>query len=226
MGWRADIRKLSHIGKDSVDIRPCFFIGWNAAVFGHFGKTGIIGGQRQRNIPLEGIKQKPQIAYPAIHVLARIKTIGHLQALGGSRHQLHQATGTGPRYRLGVIAGLGLDHGPDQRGADTVLARRSGNQVLKLLGIARCCPETGAQLLILAQVTHEDLELLAGGGIGEMDNPLLILVTVNIGGRRTGQQVPTQRHDAEQQQRSPEYAVVQQASRDTGIHSDFTFRQK
>src|ERR1019366_10541290 len=82
--------------------------------------TRIVGGQRERRIPVEVVQQTFQLAYPSIDVLRSVIRIAHVIHAGGRGHQLHQSHGPLAGDGAGIEVGLNLDQGTDEVGIDVM----------------------------------------------------------------------------------------------------------
>ena len=74
------------------------------------------------------------MANTGVHVLLRVKWIGHVQLSRSRRHQLHQPHCSLSGDCVGVEVGFHLDHRADQVGIDVVPCRSLFNRGVNLLG--------------------------------------------------------------------------------------------
>ncbi len=87
----------------------------------HRAFTGVVGGERQLQIPGIAIDEAGQLTRAAPNVLFRIEWVLDLEPARGFRHQLHQPHGTTTAHRLRVVIGLDPYHRIDQPRIQPVL---------------------------------------------------------------------------------------------------------
>jgi len=72
-----------------------FIDGRQPSVTIHGMLPGIVGGQREREIPPEPVEQLAQVLRSPADIIFRIVEVAHFQTHGGLGHQLHQADRAG-----------------------------------------------------------------------------------------------------------------------------------
>ena len=67
--------------------------GRDAAMADHVLLPRVVGGQRERQVSLEGVEHGAQVAGPRVDVLVGVVGIAHAHEGGGRGHELHEALG-------------------------------------------------------------------------------------------------------------------------------------
>ena len=151
--------------------------------------AGVIGRQRQHHI-IELLNELAQMQNTGVDVLGGITGIAHAVALGGSRHQLHQADGAGPGHGLGVEGRLHPHHRVDEV---AIQAQLPGNPVdepgvafLVDFQVSQGIPAGYARLLDPLLAPHQQLGARPHGAIRQMHPAVAIdeLPDIRLGRRR------------------------------------------
>jgi hypothetical protein len=91
-------------------------------------RAGVVRGQREIEVAVEGVEQRPQITGAAEDVLAGVEDVVDAEVAGGGGHELHHAARADGRNGVRVVRGLATRHRGDETRIDAVQARRFLNR--------------------------------------------------------------------------------------------------
>ena len=121
---------LAVVADDLGDVVLRLGVRRDAAVAHDGAFAGVVGGNGEREITVEGVGEHAQVAHPTEDVLPRIEDVSHEHALGGLWDHLHEAARVGGRHSAWIEVALHADHGPDQRFGDLIKRGRFADPVI------------------------------------------------------------------------------------------------
>jgi hypothetical protein len=145
-------------------------------------RPGVIGGQRQPQVPAVAVEEVPQVAHATFDVLTRFKRAPDATQACGRRHELHQAKRALRRHGLRHKVRFRPDHRLHQRRINVVPERDLIDQLVVRLAPR---PVDAAQPANLpsADVRQVVLILWLGRRVREVQAAPRVAVHVDVGAR-------------------------------------------